>query len=106
MYKKYVHPVYNWYNEQYKQLDDDIFISSKGEIVTMEKIAQSSKEDQLKVEAGDYETKLTEYGFLDSTEQEFTIAVYDKLEDLRKTIVSTNTEIAKIKQLIGVNFEI
>lgn len=106
MYKKYVHPVYNWYNEQYKQLDDDRFISSKGEIVTMENIAQSSKEDQVKVETGDYETKLNEYGFLDSTEQEFTIAVYDNLEDLHKKIVSTNIEIAKIKQLTGVNFEI
>lgn len=106
MYKKYLHPCYDWYNEQYKQLDENRFISSKGEIVTMEKIAKSTKEDQLKVESGDYTTKLTEYGFLDSTEQEFVISVYGKLEELHKNIVSTNIEIAKIKQLTGVNFEI
>lgn len=106
MYKKYIHPVYDWYNEQYKQVDDNKYISSKGELVTMEKIAESIKNDQDKIDSGEYNTKLTEYGLLDSTEQEFTIAVYDKFKDLHKTIVSTNIEIAKIKQLTGVYFEI
>lgn len=106
MYKKYVHPVYDWYNEQYKQLDENKWISSEGKVITTEKIAESVKNDQERIDSGEYETKLIDYGFLDSTEQEFTISVYDKLKDLNKTIVSTNVEIAKLKQLTGVNFEI
>ena len=106
MYKKYIHPVYDFYNEEYKQLDENIWISSKGKIITAEEIAEEVKHDQEKIDSGEYITKLTEYGLLDSTEQEFIIAVYDKFEDLRKTIVSTNIEIAKLKQITGVYFEI
>lgn len=106
MYKKYIHPVYDFYNEEYKQLDENRWISSKGKIITSEEIAEEVKHDQEKIDSGEYITKLTEYGLLDSTEQEFIIAVYDKFEDLRKTIVSTNIEIAKLKQITGVYFEI
>lgn len=106
MYKKYIHPVYDFYNEEYKQLDENRWISSKGKIITAEEIAEEVKHDQEKIDSGEYITKLTEYGLLDSTEQEFIIAVYDKFEDLSKTIVSTNIEIAKLKQITGVYFEI
>lgn len=106
MYKKYIHPVYDWHNEEYKQLDENIWISSKGKIITADKIAESIKNDQDKIDSGEYITKLTEYGLLDSTEQEFTISVYNKFEDLRKTIVSADIEIAKLKQITGVYFEI
>lgn len=106
MYKKYIHPVYDFYNEEYKQLDENRWISSKGKIITTEEIAEEVKHYQENIDSGKYSTKLTEYGLLDSTEQEFIIAVYDKFEDLRKTIVSTNIEIAKLKQITGVYFEI
>lgn len=106
MYKKYIHPVYNWYNEEYKQLDENKWISSKGEIITSDKISEEVKNDQEKIDAGDYNTKLTDYGFLDSTEQEFVLKVYEQLEGILKEILSKKTEILKIKQLTGVNFEI
>lgn len=106
MYKKYIHPVYNWYNEEYKQLDENVWISSKGEIITTEKIAEEVKNDQEKIDSGDYQTKLTDYGFLDSTEQEFVLKVYEQLEGILREILGKKTEILKIKQLTGVNFEI
>lgn len=106
MYKKYVHPVYNWYNEEYKQLDENTWISSKGEIITTEKIEEEVKRDQENIDAGDYQTKLTDYGFLDSTEKEFVLKVYEQLEGILREILSKKTEILKIKQLTGVNFEI
>lgn len=106
MYKKYIHPVYNWYNEEYKQLDENVWISSKGEIITTEKIAEEVKNDQEKIDSGDYQTKLTDYGFLDSTEQKFVLKVYEQLEGILREILGKKTEILKIKQLTGVNFEI
>lgn len=106
MYKKYIHPVYNCYNEEYKQLDENVWISSKGEIITTEKIAEEVKNDQEKIDSGDYQTKLTDYGFLDSTEQEFVLKVYEQLEGILREILGKKTEILKIKQLTGVNFEI
>ena len=106
MYKKYIHPIYNWYDEEYKQLYENKWISSKGEIITAEEIAENVKHDQEKIDAGDYNTELTDYGFLDSTEQEFVLKVYEYLEVILKEILSKKTEILKIKQLTGVNFEI
>ena len=106
MYKKYVHPVYDWYNEEYKQLDENKWISSKGEIIAAEKTAEEVKNDQEKIDAGDYYNILTDYGFLDSTEQDFVLKVYEQLEGILKEILSNKTAILKIKQLTGVNFEI
>lgn len=106
MYKKYVHPVYNWYNEEYKQLDENTFVSSKGKIVTSESIAKETKHDHEKVESGEYKKDLTEYGLLDSTEVKFTSKVIENLEELHKTIIGNKIDIARIEQMTGVHFEI
>lgn len=106
MYKKYIHPCYSWYNEQYKQLDDDKFISSKGEVVTLDKINETIKHDVEKVKSGDYKAELDTYGLLDSTEQEFTNKVYDYFEELHKNILETNIKIAKLKHITGIYYEI
>ena len=104
MYKKYVHPCYDFYNEQYKQVDDKTLVSSKGTIVSIKEIEESVKHDEEKLKSGEYETKLPAVGFLDSTEQEFISKVYERFEELHKNIVSTNIEIAKLRQLTGVYY--
>lgn len=106
MYKKYVHPCYDWYDKYYKQLDDNNFVSSQGDIVTMEQIAELVKHDQEKIDSGEYTDTLTDYGLLDSSEGEFVIKVYDQFESILKDIVSKKKDVLQLKRLTGVDFEI
>lgn len=106
MYKKYVHPCYSWNNDYYKKVNENTFVSCKGSIVTLDRINHLIEEDDKRVKSGELETDISNYGLLDSSEEEFTLQTVEKLKNIHEQIVSNKAEIAKIKLVTGVYCEI
>ena len=105
MYKKYVHPCYSWNNKYLKVLSEDMFITSTGEIISLDNINKYIEEDTKKVASGDYETDGKSYGLLDSTREEFLVRSYDNISELEQSIVKIKNEIIRTKDLLGINYE-
>lgn len=105
MYKKYVHPCYSWNNKYLKVLSEDVFITSKGEIVTAELINSDIKDDIDRVKSGDYNIDYKSYGLLDSTREEFIERAYYNLSELEQSITKAKNDIIRIKDLLGINYE-
>lgn len=105
MYKKYVHPCYSWNNKYLKVLSEDVFITSTGEIISIDVINKYIEDDGKKVEIGDYTPDVKSYGLLDSTKEEFIVRAYDNISELEQSIVKVKNEILRTKELLGINYE-
>lgn len=102
MYKKYVHPSYNWHNQYYIQIDENTLVDSSGEYHSLEKINSKVAKDLESVKNGQSETVIDTYGLLDSNKIEFESKVYDTLKDLKVSITNSEMTIKKIQSLTGV----
>lgn len=102
MYKKYVHPSYNWHNQYYIQIDENTLVDSSGEYHSLEKISSKVAKDLESVKNGQFETVVDTYGFLESSKIEFESKVYDTLKDLKVSITTSEMTIKKIQSLTGV----
>lgn len=102
MYKKYVHPSYNWHNKYYIQIDDNTLVDSTGEYHSLDGINSEVAKDIELVKEGNFETVVDSYGLLESNKVEFESKVYDTLKDLRVSITSAELNIKKIQSLTGV----
>lgn len=102
MYKKYVHPVYNWQNKYYIQIDDNTLVDSTGEYHSLDDINSKIAEDVELVKEGNFETVSDSYGLIESNKVEFESKVYDALKDLKVSITSSELNIKKIQTLTGV----
>lgn len=102
MYKKYVHPSYNWQNKYYIQIDDNTLVDSTGEYHSLDDINSAVAKDIELVKKGDFETVAESYGLLESNKVEFESKVYDTLKDLKVSITSSELNIKKIQTLTGV----
>ena len=105
MYKKYVHPCYSCNNKYLKVLSEDVFITSRGEIVTYENINSDIESDIEKVSTGDYTPDTKSYGLLDSTREEFIERAYNNLSELEQSIAKAKNDTIRIKDLLGINYE-
>lgn len=105
MYKKYVHPCYSWNNKYLKVLSEDVFITSTGEIISIDVINKYIENDIEKVKIGDYTPDVGSYGLLDSTKEEFIVRAYDNISELEQSIVKVKNEILRTKELLGINYE-
>lgn len=105
MYKKYVHPCYSWNNKYFKVLSEDVFITSTGEVISIDVINKYIEDDIKKVKNGDYTPDVKSYGLLDSTKEEFIVRAYDNISELEQSIVKVKTEILRTKELLGINYE-
>ena len=106
MYKKYVHPCYSWNNKYLKVLSEDVFITSTGEIISIDVINKYIEDDIKKVKSGYYTPDVKSYGLLDSTKEEFIVRAYDNISELEQSIVKVKNEILRTKELLGINYEI
>lgn len=102
MYKKYVHPSYNWHNRYYIQIDENTLVDSSGEYHSLEKINSKVAKDLESVKNGQFETVVDTYGLLDSNKIEFESKVYDTLKELKVSITTSEMNIKKIQSLTGV----
>lgn len=102
MYKKYVHPCYNWNDLVLLQLDGKTFVDTKGKIYSMRELSDKLSEDKKKVESGDYEFTRNIYGIVDITEAEFKESVYEVLSTKKQEIISRDIDIKKIQSITGV----
>lgn len=102
MYKKYVHPSYNWHNKYYIQIDDNTLVDSTGEYHSLDDINSEVAKDIELVKEGKFETVVDSYGLLESSKVEFESKVYDTLKDLKVSITSSELNIKKIQTLTGV----
>lgn len=102
MYKKYVHPSYNWHNKYYIQIDDNILVDSTGEYHSLDEINSEVSKDIELVKEGKFETVADSYGLLESNKVEFEYKVYDTLKDLQASITSAELNIKKIQTFTGV----
>ena len=102
MYKKYVHPSYNWKNQYYIQIDENTLVDSIGEYHSLEKINSEVSKDLESVKNGQFETFVDTYGLLDSNKIEFESKVYDTLKELKVSITNYEMNIKKIQSLTGV----
>lgn len=105
MYKKYVHPCYSWNNKYLKVLSEDVFITSTGEIISIDVINEYIENDVKKVKLGEYKSDVKSYGLLDSTKEEFIVRAYDNISELEQSIVKVKNEILRTKELLGINYE-
>lgn len=101
MFKKYVHPCYEWNNQLYKQLNDKQYVSANGELITLDKLNEKVSKDAESVAKGDYKPKdgLT-YGLLDCDRYEFDIKAKESIAELNKQIVDINNTIEKINYFL------
>ena len=102
MYKKYVHPSYNWHNKYYVQIDDNTLVDSAGEYHSLDKVNSKVAKDIENVKEGQFETVADNYGLLESNKTEFESKVYETLKDLKVSITSAEMNIKKIQALTGV----
>lgn len=102
MYKKYVHPNYNWHNRYYIQIDENTLVDSSGEYHSLENINSKVAKDIEMVKSGQFETVVDTHGLLDSNKIEFESKVYDTLRDLKVSITNSEMNLKKIQSLTGV----
>ena len=102
MYKKYVHPSYNWHNKYYIQIDDNTLVDSTGEYHSLDDINSEVAKDIELVNEGKFETVADIYGLLESNKVEFESNVYDTIKDLKVSIISSELNIKKIQAITGV----
>lgn len=102
MYKKYVHPSYNWHNQYYLQIDENTLVDSNGEYHSLKSINSKVDKDLESVNNGQFETVVETYGLLDSNKIEFESKVYDTLKDLKVSITTSEMTIKKLQSLTGV----
>lgn len=102
MYKKYVHPSYNWHNQYYLQIDENTLVDSNGEYHSLENIHSKVDRDLESVKNGQFETVVDTYGLLDSSKIEFESKVYDALKDMKVSITTSEMTIKKLQSLTGV----
>lgn len=103
MYKKYIHPCYNWYDLVLKKVDDKTFVSSTGEIYPLGEINSKISEDKKKVQSGECEVTYKDYGLSEISELEFISAVFKSITKIKEEIVSHETNLKKIQDLTGVH---
>lgn len=101
MYKKYVHPRYNWENRLFKVINDEFLQDTHGEIVTVSSILTDVKEDKDKIEDGTF-TPSSSYteGFVEATKEEFTNKVYDHIASKKSSIASDQVTIERLYGLL------
>lgn len=102
MYKKYVHPSYNWHNKYYIQIDENTLVDSYGEYHSLEELNSKVDKDLESVKNGQFESFVDTYGLIDSNKIEFESKVYDTLKDLKVSITNSEMTIKKIQSLTGV----
>lgn len=102
MYKKYVHPCYDWHNLYLKELGNKTFVTDAGVIYSVGAINSKIIEDKNAVTSGDIEPKADQYGLLEINEAEFNSKVIETISDLKKKIVDCECSIEGIKSLTGV----
>lgn len=102
MYKKYVHPSYNWNNKYYIQIDENTFVDSSGEYHSLEELNSKVSTDLESIKNGQFEPVNDTYGLLDSNKIEFESKVYEILKDLKVSITTSEMTIKKIQSLTGV----
>ena len=101
MFKKYVHPCYDWSNQVYKQLNDEKFISAIGELITLDKLNEKVSKDAESVTKGDYKPKDgILYGLLDCDKYEFDIKAKESIAELNKQIIDITNTIEKINYFL------
>lgn len=102
MYKKYVHPCYDWHNLYLKELDNKTFVTDAGVIYSAGDINSKIVDDKNSVTSGDIEPKSPQYGLLEINEAEFKAQVIKTISELKKNIVDAECSIEGIKSLTGV----
>ena len=101
MFKKYVHPCYDWSNKVYKQLNDEQFVSENGELITLDKLNEKVSKDAESVSRGDYNPKDgLLYGLLDCDKYEFDIKAKESIAELNKQIIDITNTIEKINYFL------
>lgn len=100
MYKKYIHPKYNWYNKTYKQLDENCLISHTGEITTLDYLKLTVKKDEESFDPS--ERTEPKYGIVEINELEYMDNVFEHIKDLKKNIADAEVELKKYCSLLGV----
>ena len=101
MYKKYVHPKYNWEDRFFKVINDELLQDTHGEIVSVSSILTDVKEDKDKIEDGTF-TPNSSYvdGFVDATKEEFVNKVYDHIANKKSSIASDQLEVERLYNLL------
>lgn len=101
MFKKYVHPCYEWNNQVYKQLNDKQYVSANGELTTLDELKEKISKDAESVSKGDYKTKDgLLYGLLDCDKYEFDIKAKESIAELNKQIIDITNTIEKINYFL------
>lgn len=101
MYKKYVHPRYNWENRFFKVINDELLQDTHGEIVSVSSVLTDIKEDEDKIKDGTLipNSSYVE-GFVDSTKEEFVSKVYDHISNKKSSIASDQVELERLYDLL------
>lgn len=101
MFKKYVHPCYEWNSQVYKQLNDKQYVSVNGELITLDKLNEKVSKDSESVTKGDYKPKDgLLYGLLDCDKYEFDIKAKESIAELNKQIIDITNTIEKINYFL------
>lgn len=101
MYKKYVHPRYNWEDRLFKSINDEMLQDTHGKIVSVSSVLADVKEDKDKIEDGTF-TPVSSYveGFVDATKEEFVSKVYDHIASKKSSIASDQVELERLYGLL------
>lgn len=101
MYKKYVHPRYNWENRLFKVINDELLQDTYGEIVTISSVLTDVTEDQDKIKNGEITPNSSFVnGFVDATKEEFVSKVYDHIANKKSSIASDQVELERLYGLL------
>lgn len=101
MFKKYVHPCYEWNNQVYKQLNYEQYVSSNGELITLDELNEKVNKDAESVAKGDYKPKDDLlYGLLYCDKYEFDIKAKECIAELNKQIIDVTNTIEKINYFV------
>lgn len=101
MYKKYVHPRYNWENRVFKVINDELLQDTSGDIVTVSSVLDTVAEDKDKIQNGETTPNSSYvYGFVDATKEEFVEKVYNKIASKKSSISSDQVDIERLYDLL------
>ena len=93
-YKRFVHPEYNWYNKTLKVINEDLFITSDGEIKTHDELISLI-----------HNMPIGEYGIIDddgSFELKFMNELLDNIATHEASIAKTKAVIMQLKNIGGI----
>lgn len=101
MYKKYVHPRYNWENKVFKVINDELLQDTHGDIVSVSSILATVEEDKLKIKEGTVVSNSSyNGGFVEATKEEFVSKVYDHIANKKSSIASDQVELERLYGLL------